>query len=103
MQLEQIDPVSLQTLQGRVRGASDRIRRKILWNLSLAASARFAVMDKVVADLGRDHNFIPLVRERPGNQLFTKPVSISVSRIEERNTQIKRLVHQRDGFPFSKI
>ena len=82
MQLQQIDPVRFQTLQRRVRRAHDRFRRKILWNFPLAASARLTVMDKVVADLGGDGDFVSLIRERLRDQFFAQPISIGVGRVE---------------------
>src|SRR5262245_17043860 len=60
-------------------------------------------MNKIVADLRRDHDLIPLVRESFRDQFFTQTVSVSVSRIEQGDPEIKRLVHQFDRFALSKI
>ena len=70
MQLEQIDPVRLQSFQRRVGRACDRFRRKILRNFALPAPARLTVMDKIVANLCRNHDFIPLIRESFRDQFF---------------------------------
>ena len=70
MQLQEINAVCFQAREGCIRRAHHCFRRKILRNFALPASARFTVMDKIVADLGRDHNLIPLVRERFRDQLF---------------------------------
>ena len=70
MQLEQIDPVRLQSFQRRVGRACDGFRRKILWYFALTATARLTVMDKIVANLCRNHDFIALVRKGFGDQLF---------------------------------
>src|SRR5438876_4394787 len=102
MQLEEIDMVGLQPLQRRVRRSFDRFRRKILRDLTLTAAAGFAVMDEIVSDLGRDRDFIALFWERLGNQFFAQPVSISVGRVEERNSEIERLVHECDRFAFGE-
>ena len=70
VQLEKIDPVCFQPLERCVRCARNRFRRKILGNFALPASARLTVMHKIVADLGRDHDFIPLVRETPWRSIL---------------------------------
>ena len=103
MQLQQIDPVGLQSFERRVRCARDGFRRKILRNFSLTASARLAVMDKIVADLGRDHDFVPLIWERLRDQFFAQSVSVRVSCIEQCDAEIERLVHERDRFALGKI
>ena len=58
MQLQQIDPIRLQPREGRVRGAHQRLRRKILRDLALPPAALVAVLHEVVADLGRDHDLV---------------------------------------------
>src|SRR5437660_5736147 len=103
MQLEGIDMVGLQPLQRRVRRSFDRFRRKILRDLALTATPRLAMADEIITDLGRDRDFIALFWERLGNQFFAQPVSISVGRVEERNSEIERLVHQCDRFALGKI
>src|SRR4029453_10526480 len=103
VQLEQIDPICLQTLQRRICRVHDAFRRKILRNFPLTASARLTVMDKIVTDLGCDHDLIPLFRKRFGDQLFTQTVSISISGVEQRDAEIKRLVHERNRFALGKI
>src|SRR5882724_11231125 len=103
MQLEEIDMVGLQTFQRGIGRSLDRFRRKILRDLALTAAAGFAVVDEIITDLGRDRNLAALFWERLGNQFFAQPVSISVGRVEERNSEIERLVDQCDRFPFGKI
>ncbi len=103
MQLQKIDPIRFQSLQRRIGRAYHRFRRKILRNFALTASARLAVMNEIVTDLGRDHDFVPLIRERLGNQFFAQTISVGVSRIEQGDTEIERLVHERDRFAFGKI
>ena len=103
VQLQQIDPVRFQSLQRRIGRARDRLRRKILRNFALAAAARFTVRDKIVADLCRDHDFIALIRESLRDQFFAQSISIGVGRIEERDAEIKRLVHERDRFALGEI
>src|SRR5262245_5301785 len=60
-------------------------------------------MHKIVADLGRDHDLIPLIRESFRDQLFAQSVAVRVSRIEQRNPEIECLMHQRDRLSLSKI
>jgi len=67
VQLQQVDAVRLQALQRRIRRAHDRVRRKVLRNLALTASARFAVGHKIVPDFRPDHDLIALFRERLRN------------------------------------
>src|SRR5436190_19661032 len=103
MQLKKIDSICLQSVQRCVCRANNRIRRKILRNFALPAPACFPVMDKIVADLGRDHDFIPLVRECLCDQLFAQSISVRVGRIEQRDPEIERLAHERDRFALSEI
>src|SRR5206468_9268106 len=72
-------------------------------NFALPAPARLAVMDKIVANLGCNHDFIALIRESFGNQFLAQSVSIRVSRIKQRDAEIERLVHQRNRFALGKI
>src|SRR5260370_26248954 len=95
--------IGLQPFQRRVGRPLDRFRRKILWDLALTAAARFAVMDEIVSDLGRDRDFIPLFRERLGDQLLAQSVAISVRRIEQGDAEIERLVHERNRFAFGEV
>src|SRR5438094_34966 len=88
---------------GRMRRACHCFRRKILWNFSLAASARFAVMHKIVADLGRDHDFIPLVRERLCDQFFAETISVCIGRIEQSDAEIECPVYERNRFALGEI
>ncbi len=103
MQLKEIDPVRLQPFQRRVGRARNGFRRKILRDLALTASARLTVMNKIVANLCRNHDLIPLIRESFRDQFFAQSVSVRVSGIEERDAEIKRFVHQRDRFALGKI
>ena len=82
---KQIDPIGLQALERRIGRAHDGIRRKILRDFALAAAARFAVRDKIVADLGRDHDFIALLRKSFRDQFFAQAVSVGIGGIEERD------------------
>ena len=78
-------------------------RRKILRDLALTAAAAFAVSDEVVADLGRDHDFVALLRESLRDQLFAQAVAVGVGGVKERDAEIERLVHERDRFAFGEI
>src|SRR6266478_4105125 len=95
--------IRFQSFQRRVRRPLDRFRRKILRDLALTAAARFAVVHEIVSDLGRDRDFIALFWERFGNQLLAQSVAVSVGRVEERNSEIERLVHESDRFALGKI
>src|SRR4030095_7005831 len=75
----------------------------ILRNFSLPASARFTVMDKIVANLCRDHDFIPLIRKSFRDQFFAQSVSVSIARIKKIYTEIESLVHQCDRFALGEI
>ena len=59
--------------------------------------------DKIVADLGRDHDFIALVRERLGDQFFAQAVSVGIGGIEQRDPEIERLVHKRNRLALGEI
>src|SRR6266496_3620744 len=60
-------------------------------------------MHEIIADLRRDHDFIPLVWECLRDQLFAETVSVRVGCIEQRDTEVERLVHQRDRLALGKI
>src|SRR5437879_8507169 len=60
-------------------------------------------MNKIVSNLGCDHDFIPLVRERFRDQLFAQTVAIGISRIEQGDAEIERSLHERNRFAFGKI
>src|SRR4029453_15350905 len=60
-------------------------------------------MHKIVTDLSGDHDFIPLIRKRFGDQFFAQSVAVSVSGIEKRDPEIERLWHQSDRFAFGEI
>ena len=102
VQLQQVDAVGLQSLERRVRRANDRIRRKILRNFALTASARFTMRDKIVADLGRDHDFIALIWKCLRDEFFAQAVAIGVGGIEKCDAQIERLVHKRNRLALCK-
>ena len=87
----------------RVRRAHDRVGRKILRNFALTASARFAVRDKIVADLGRDHDFIALIRKCLRDQFFAQAVAVGIGGIEKSHAEIERLVHERDRLALGEI
>jgi hypothetical protein len=87
----------------RIRGVRDCFRRKILRDLALTAAARFAVGDKIVPYLGRDHDFVALLWKRFRDQFLTQTVSVSVSRIKKRDAEVERLVHERGRLAFSEI
>src|SRR5205823_5810130 len=87
----------------RVGGALDCFRRKILWDFALPAATRFTVVDEVIADLGRDRDLVALFRERFRDQLLAQSVAVSVSCIEKGNSEIERLVHERDCFALGEI
>src|SRR5206468_2485522 len=82
----------------RIRRVRYSIRRKILRNFPLPAPTRLTVMYEIVTDFGRDHDFIPLVWECLRDQLFAETVSVRVSSIEQSDTEVECLVHQRDRF-----
>src|SRR5256885_5516187 len=60
-------------------------------------------MDKIVANLCRNHDFIPLIRKRFRDQFFAQPVSVSVGCVEKCYAQIKGLMHERDRFALGEI
>ena len=103
MQLEQIDAIGLQALERCIGRAHDGLGRKILRNFALAAAARFAVGDEIVADLRRDHDFIALVRKSLRDQLFAQAIPVGIGRVEERNAEIEGLVHERDRLAFGEL
>jgi hypothetical protein len=103
VQLEQIDPIGFQTFQRSIRGACDSFGRKILRDFALPSPARLAVMYKIVADLCCNHDFVPLIWEGLGDQFFTQPVAVRISRIKQSDAEIERLVHEGDRFAFGEI
>ena len=60
-------------------------------------------MNEIVPNLGRDRDFIPLIRERFGDQFFTQSISVRIGCIEQSNSEIECLVHQCYCFAFGKI
>src|ERR1700688_2254653 len=60
-------------------------------------------MYKIVADLGRDHDFVSLIWERLRDQFFAQSVSVRISRIEESDAEVKRVMHQRNRFALGEI
>src|SRR5206468_12156368 len=72
-------------------------------NFALPPPTRLAVMDEIVPDLGRNHDFIPPRRERFGDQFFTQAISVSISRIEQRDAEIECLMHEGNRFALSEI
>src|SRR5260370_41163168 len=95
--------VGLQPFERGVGRALDRFRRTILRDLALTATARFAMVHEIVADLGCDGYFIALFWERLGDQFLAQTVAISIGCIEQSNSEIERLVHQRDRFALSEL
>ena len=103
MELEKIDMIGLQPFQRGVGRSFDRFRRKILRDLALTAAARFAVLDEIVADLGRNRDLVALFRERLRDQFLAQSIAVGVGCIEEGNAEIERLVHERDRFALGKV
>src|SRR5437879_11844505 len=95
--------IGLESLQRRVGGARNCLRRKILRNFALTTAARFAVMHEIIANLRRDGYFVALFRKRFGDQLLAQTVSVSVRRVEQRDAEIERLVHERNRFALREI
>ena len=60
-------------------------------------------MDKIVTDLGCNNDFIALVRKCFRNQFFAQSVSVRVSRIEQRDTEIECFVHERNRLALGKV
>src|SRR6266446_1429697 len=60
-------------------------------------------MHEIVSDLRRDHDVITLLWESLGDQLLAQSVSISISRVEQREAEIECLMHQRNRFAFGEI
>ena len=60
-------------------------------------------MNKVVTDLGCDHNLIPLVGKCFRDQFFAQTISVGISRIEHGDTEVEGPVHERDRFALGKI
>ena len=59
--------------------------------------------DEIVADFGRDDDFVALLRETPWRSVLRSAVSIGIGGIEERDAEIERLVHERDRFAFGEL
>src|SRR5258708_1054283 len=95
--------VGLQPFQRRVGRALDRFRRKILRDLALTATARFAMVHEIVADLGCVGYFIALFWRVFGDEFLGETVGISIGCIEQSNSELERLVHQRDRFALSEL
>src|SRR4029077_1464152 len=55
-----------------------------------------SVMHKIITDFRGDHDLVALPAKSLCDEFFTASVSVGVGRIEQRDAQIKRLVHQRD-------
>src|SRR4029077_18668438 len=103
VQLKQINSVCFQSFQRRISGTSDCVRRKVLRNFALPASARLAVMHKIVANFRRNHDSIPLFWERLRDQFFAQSIPIGISRIEQRDAKIESLVHDPNRSALGKI
>jgi hypothetical protein len=74
-----------------------------VFNRFSAASARLAVDHKIVSHFGCYHDFIALFRKRLRNQLLAQSVPVSVGRVEKRDSEIERLMHERDRLAFREI
>ena len=59
--------------------------------------------NEIVADLSCNHNFVPPIRERLGDQLFAQAVSVRIGCIKQCHTDIERPVHEFNRFALSKI
>src|ERR1700730_16449772 len=95
--------IGLQSFQCRVGGARNRVRRKILRDLALTTAARFAVMNKIVADFCGDSDFLALIRKRFGDQFLAQAVAVGIRGIEKGDAKVEGLVHERDRFTLGKI
>src|SRR2546423_4771235 len=60
-------------------------------------------MNRVVSNVGCDHDFVRLVRERFRDQPFAQAVAIGISGIEQGDTEVERSLHERTRFAFVKI
>ena len=69
----------------------------------MPAPTRLAVSDKIIADFCCDHDLIALVRKCLRDQLFAQAISIGIGGIEERNSEIERLVHESDRLALRKL
>ena len=61
------------------------------------------MMHEIVTNFCRDHDFIPLVWKRLRDQLFAQSVSVRIGGVEQCDTEIERLVHERNRFAFGEI
>ena len=59
--------------------------------------------DKVVANLGGDHDLVAIFWERLRDVFLAQAVAVSIRRIEQGNPQIERLVHEGEGLAFGVI
>ena len=82
VQLQQIDSIRFQSLQRRLRRTHNCVRRKILRDLALPASAGFAMSDEIVANLGGDHDFIAIFGEGLCDVFLAQAVAVSIGRIK---------------------
>jgi hypothetical protein len=68
---------------------------EILGDFTLPASF-LSMMHEIISDFRGDHDLVALPAKGLGDEFFAASVSVSVGCIEQRHTEIKRLVHQRD-------
>ena len=101
VELEDVDVVGGEALEGFVHGFADEGHGEVLRDFALAA-AFVAVLVEVVADLGGDDDLVALVGEGPGDEFLAVAVAVGVGGIEEGDAEIERLVHERDGFAFGE-
>src|SRR4029077_7562191 len=101
VKLQEVDPIRFEPFQGRLSGAHYRLRREILRNLTLAAPF-VPVMDKIVSNLCRYHNLIPLVQKSLGDQLSAQAVPVCVGCLVECYSEIEGFPHQIDGLLLSE-
>ena len=65
----------------------------------LPVSALLAVMEKVVAHLRSDHDFIAVLRERLCDVLLTQPVAIGIRRVKSVMPRSKALCIRASASP----
>ena len=102
VELQDVDVVGVKALQRLFHRLADEGDGKVLRDFALAL-ALVAVVVKIVADLGRNHDLVALFGERPGDELLAVAVAVGISGIEKRDAEIERLVHERDRLAFREV
>jgi hypothetical protein len=102
VELEHVDAVGVQALERFFHRVADERDGEILRDFALAL-ALLAVGVEVVADLRGDDDLVALRGEGLGDELLAVAVAVGVGGVEERDAEVVRLVHQRDGLALGEV